>query len=142
MAGEPYPQKGILNIFVPPALPDSYQFSSTCRSVSLSVRPSICNAVFSGLAHYFWYFEWRLGSINTKKWRSAFLRKICFAQNWLFWASVSALMNFSVNVFIRFFKGWLILGPKSLFLNFCLRLFIRFSWNVTWFQALKSGQKW
>lgn len=76
---------------------------------SLSIRLSVCNTVFSGLALYcFLIFTWNLGSINTWKW----------------WWPL-----FAENIIPRIGR-WGIFGPKSTFLIFSLNLF--FFWQQVW----------
>ena len=67
--------------------------------------------------------------------------------NRLFWGSKVTLLNFSINLLIRFlwYCTWLsrsFLCPNSTFQNFSLNLLIRCFWIFTWHQALTSERKW
>lgn len=97
-----YPYSNFTWFFEPPALTEG--FISSALPVRPSICVSICNALFSGFAHYFiWFFYMKLAlTINTKKGRSLFCQiNSCYAQNgknWQFFLSKSTLLNFSLNL--------------------------------------------
>ena len=93
----------------------SHEFSSVC----LFICPSVCN---SGLAHYFSLCCMKSGFNKHKKVTEPFFEEI----SWCAQSGVNGAFS----------------GTKSKLLNFFVNLFIRFFWNCTWWQALKSGQKW
>ena len=102
-----YPYSNFTWFFEPPALTEG--FISSALPVRPSICVSICNALFSGFAHYFiWFFYMKLAlTINTKKGRSLFCQiNSCYAQNgknWQFFLSKSTLLNFSLNLVCTYF---------------------------------------